>query len=223
MLKMIRAIVFDLDGTILDTITTITNFVNQTLQKHNILPISEAECKSFIGDGARKLIEKSASSKGVFDTSITEKILLEYNSSYDADPYYLTEKYEGIDELLTEVKSRGIKLGVISNKPHPTTVSAVKHFYPDLFDVVMGGQVGVPLKPSIEAAELMMRALDVCADEIIYIGDSGVDMKFGKAFGAAYTIGVLWGFRDEAELVLAGADYVFNNSLELKKFILEKI
>ena len=220
---MIKAVVFDLDGTILNTITTITHFVNQTLQKHGISSINTTECKRFIGDGAKKLIERSVNSKGVFDISLTENILIEYNSSYDADPYYLTEKYEGIDELLLELKSRDIKLGVISNKPNPTTISAVKHFYPDLFDVVIGGQVGVPLKPSVEAAELMMRALYVRANEIIYVGDSGVDMKFGKAFGAAYTLGVLWGFRDEAELVLSGADYVFNNSLELKKFILEKI
>ena len=220
---MIKAVVFDLDGTILNTITTITHFVNQTLQKYGISSINTTECKSFIGDGARKLIERSVSSKGVSDTSLTEKILIEYNSSYDADPYYLTEKYKGIDELLLELKNRGIKLGVISNKPNPTTISAVKHFYPDLFDVVIGGQVGVPLKPSVEAAELMMRALNVRANEIIYVGDSGVDMKFGKAFGAAYTLGVLWGFRDESELALSGADHVFNNSLELKKFILEKI
>ena len=220
---MIKAVIFDLDGTILNTITTITHFVNQTLQKHNILPITEDECKTFIGDGARKLIERSLDSKSVFDEETLDKILPEYNSAYDENPFHLTEKYEGIEPLLLELKSRGIKLGVISNKPHPTTVSAISHFYPNLFHAVVGGKDGVPLKPSEEAGEAMLRELGVSAGEVIYVGDSGVDMLFGKAFGAAHTLGAGWGFRSEEELLSAGADRVFDNAMTMKKFILDVI
>ena len=220
---MIKAVIFDLDGTVLNTIITITHFVNKTLQKHNIPPITEDECKTFIGDGARKLIERSLASKGAFDEKMLDKILPEYNSAYDENPFYLTEKYEGIEPLLLELKSRGIKLGVISNKPHPTTVSAISHFYPNLFHAVVGGKDGVPLKPSEEAGEAMLRELGVSSDEVIYVGDSGVDMTFGKAIGAAYTLGAGWGFRGKDELLSAGADCVFMDAPSMEQYILKVI
>ena len=174
----------------------------------------------FIGDGARKLVERSLASKGIFDEKALGKILPEYNSAYDESPLYLTEKYEGLESLLFELKSRDIKLGVISNKPHPTTVSAIAHFYPNIFDAVVGGKDGVPLKPSREAGEAMLAELGVLAEEVIYVGDSGVDMTFGKAIGAAYTLGAGWGFRGECELLSAGADRVFMNASSMKHFIL---
>ncbi len=217
---MIKAVIFDLDGTILNTIVTITHFVNQTLQKYDISPITEEECKRFIGDGARKLVERSLDSRGALTKELFDKILPEYNASYDENPYHLTERYKGMIELLSELRARGIKLGVISNKPHPTTVSAVNHFYPGIFDAIMGGREGVPLKPSTLAAEAMLCQLSVTADEVIYVGDSGVDMTFGKAFGAAYTLGAGWGFRCKDELISSGADQVFDNATSMKKFIL---
>lgn len=220
---MIKAVIFDLDGTILNTITTITYFVNQTLQKYDILPIAESECKTFIGDGARKLIERSLASKGVFDKAIIEEILPLYNLSYDENPFYLTERYEGVEPLLHKLKEKEIKLGVISNKPHPTTISAIAHFYPDLFDLVVGGREGVPLKPAAAAGEAMLTELGVFADEIIYVGDSGVDMTFGKAIGAAYTLGAGWGFRGKEELISAGSDHVFMDATSMKQFILDVI
>lgn len=220
---MIKAVIFDLDGTVLNTIVTITHFVNKTLQKHGVSTITEAECKTFIGDGARKLIQRSLASKSAFDKETLEKILPEYNSAYDENPFHLTEKYEGIESLLMELKVRGIKLGVISNKPHPTTVSAIAHFYPSVFDLVVGGREGVPLKPAVAAGEAMLRELGVSAEEVIYVGDSGVDMTFGKAIGAAYTLGAGWGFRGEEELLSAGADRVFMDASSMKQYILKVI
>lgn len=220
---MIKAVVFDLDGTILNTIVTITHFVNQTLQKHGILPINEVQCKIFIGDGARKLIERALASKGIFEREVLEKILPEYNAAYDADPYYLTKKYEGIDELLGSLRERGIKLGLISNKPHSTTKSAAEHFFSGVFSAVFGGREGVPLKPDQRAADELFEALDVKANEVIYIGDSGVDMQFGKAIGAAYSLGAAWGFRGAKELLENGADAVFDSPLDMAKFICEKL
>ena len=218
-----KACIFDLDGTILNTITTITHFVNKTLQKYGVLPITESECKTFIGDGARKLIERALASRGNFAPELVSEILTEYNTAYDADPYYLTERYEGMRELLSELKGRKFKLGVISNKPHSTTVSAVEHFYPEMFSMVLGGRPEIPLKPDTKAAELMLVALDVSADEVIYVGDSGVDMLFGKAFGARYTLGALWGFRSEEELLRCGADEVFMTVPIMRDYILSVI
>jgi phosphoglycolate phosphatase len=126
-------------------------------------------------------------------------------------------------ELLSELRARGIKLGVISNKPHPTTVSAAEHFYPHTFEVILGGKEGIPLKPSIRASEIMLAELSVSADEVIYIGDSGVDMTFGKAFGAAYTLGAGWGFRSENELLSSGADIAFGDVTSMADFILGEL
>ena len=215
---MIKAVVFDLDGTILNTIVTITHFVNQTLQKHSILPINEDECKIFIGDGARKLIERALASKGICEREVLEKILPEYNAAYDADPYNLTEKYEGIDELLSELKNRNIKLALLSNKPHSTTASAAEHFFPGVFSAVFGGRVGVPLKPDPSAADELFEALGVKANEVIYIGDSGVDMQTAKNAGIK-AIGVLWGFRKKEELLQDGADEIITSPLDLLNFI----
>ena len=220
---MIKAVIFDLDGTILNTIVTITYFVNQTLQKHGISPINEEECKMFIGDGARKLIERALASKGIADSETLEKILPEYNAAYDADPFYLTEKYEGIDKLLGELKARKIKLALLSNKPHSTTVSAAEHFFPEIFSEIFGGRAGVPLKPDPRAADDLFKSLGVRADELIYIGDSGVDMQFGRAIGAAFSLGAGWGFRGTDELLKNGADRVFESPYNMEKFICEKL
>ena len=220
---MIKAVIFDLDGTILNTIVTITYFVNQTLQKHGISPINEEECKMFIGDGARKLIERALASKGIADSETLEKILPEYNAAYDADPFYLTEKYEGIDKLLGELKKRKIKLALLSNKPHSTTVSAAEHFFPEIFSEIFGGRAGVPLKPDPRAADDLFKSLGVRADELIYIGDSGVDMQFGRAIGAAFSLGAGWGFRGTDELLKNGADRVFESPYNMEKFICEKL
>jgi phosphoglycolate phosphatase len=193
------------------------------LQKHGISPINEAECKTFIGDGARKLIERALASKGIADSETIEKVLPEYNAAYDADPYNLTEKYEGIDELLSELKNRNIKLALLSNKPHSTTASAAEHFFPGVFFAVFGGRVGVPLKPDPSAADELFEALDVNANEVIYIGDSGVDMQFGKAIGASLSLGAAWGFRGADELFKNGADKVFANPVQMAEFIVSTL
>ncbi len=220
---MIRAVVFDLDGTILNTITTIAHFVNKTLQNHHISPITEEECKMFIGSGARKLIERALLSKGKISENKLEKILPEYNAAYDSDPYYLTEKYQGIDELLTSIKNKKLALAVISNKPDNTTKQAVSYFFPGIFSEVHGGRDGIPLKPDPKAGDELLSALGVRSDEIVYVGDSGVDMQFGKAIGAALTLGAAWGFRSESELLECGADKVFLSPRDMMQFVLSYI
>ena len=220
---MIKCCIFDLDGTILDTIGSITHFVNGAITRYGCEPITVEECKYFAGNGARKLIVRALTSRGVTDPVLTEKILSEYNAAYDADPFYLTEKYEGIDKLLGELKARKIKLALLSNKPHSTTVSAAEHFFPEIFSEIFGGRAGVPLKPDPRAADDLFKSLDVRADELIYIGDSGVDMQFGRAIGAAFSLGAGWGFRGTDELLKNGADRVFESPYNMEKFICEKL
>ena len=212
---MIKCCIFDLDGTILDTIGTITHFVNGAVTPYGVKPITIDECKYFAGNGARKLITRTLESRGVFDTALTEKILGEYNAAYDADPLYLTGVFDGISEALAALKARGVRLAVLSNKPDPTVKQVVEGFFPGIFDEALGGREGVPLKPDPSAALDILRELGFTPDECAWVGDTSTDIETGKNLKAKISVGVLWGFRQREELVSAGADAVVSTAAEL--------
>ena len=203
---MIRYCIFDLDGTLLDTIRSITHYLNETLKEEELLTITEEECRAFIGDGAAKLVERAVRKSGNVSQLRYGRVLEKYNSRYDASPEYLTEPYEGMIPLLDLLAHRGITLGVISNKPDATTVSLVRHFFGDRFSFVVGGKRGEPLKPAPDTTLAMLRDMGGDPSELAFIGDSPQDIATGKNAGAALTVGVLWGFRSREDLLLAGAD-----------------
>ena len=213
---MIKCCIFDLDGTLLDTIGTIAHYVNITLQKYNISPISIEETKLFVGDGARELIARALRSRGEYRSEeFCERVHSEYKAAYDAEPLYLTRVYPGIYELIEELRARGVRLGVLSNKPMSAAVSVVGHFFPNVFDVVLGAGEGVPLKPDPEGVYRALRQMKFTPEELIYVGDTSTDMQPGIAAGASLTVGVLWGFRDKEELVRFGADLTVSEPHEL--------
>lgn len=212
---MIKACVFDLDGTLLDTIESIRYFVNLTIQKYGIEQISTEECKQFVGDGAKNLIKRTLSSRKISDAELEEKILLEYNAAYLANPLYLTEAYKGIYELIDGLRARGIKIAVVSNKPDFVTRPIVKHFFGENIDLCFGKRDGVPLKPSPDSTLEAIRMLGAESMESAFIGDTGVDMQTGRAAGFALVIGVRWGFRKENELLRSGADVVVSSPLDI--------
>lgn len=203
---MIKFCIFDLDGTLFNTLTTITHYVNLVLTRHNIATITEEECSSFIGHGAKILIRRALASKGIIDDVFAAELLAEYNAAYNADTLYLTSPYENIPELLYGLKNKGIRLGVLSNKPDVTTNIIINSFFPGLFDDVRGGREGVALKPSPDAVLMMMKDAEISSDEVMYIGDTGVDVETGKRANVGCTVGVCWGFRTVAELEEGGAD-----------------
>ena len=220
---MIKCCIFDLDGTILDTITTITHFVNLTHDKFGVERVSVEECKYFAGNGARLLIERSSSSRGVTDEKIKEAMLLDYNKTYDANPLYLTSPFEGIPELLLRLKALGIKLAVLSNKPDPTTKSVVEKFFPGIFDIALGGRDGVPLKPDPTAPRDIMRLLGVTSEETVWVGDTSTDIETGKNINAKISVGCLWGFRKIDELKVAGADLIVTTPDEIYDEVLRNV
>lgn len=203
-----------MDGTVLDTITTITYYVNETLKKFGIREISEDECKVFVGNGARILIERIFESRKC-DRAMLEEVLASYNAAYDENPVYKTAPFDGILDLLSALKARGIKVGIVSNKPDFLTRPLARDFFGELVDLAVGGKEGVPLKPAPDAVLNMLKELSVSPEECAYIGDTGVDMQTGTNVGAALTIGVLWGFRKKEELVSHGADVIVTRPEEI--------
>ena len=212
---MIKCCIFDLDGTLLDTIGTITYYVNETLKDFDFPPISVDECKRFVGNGPKDLIKRVMNSKNYEDESGIAEILSAYKEKYAIDPYYLTAPYDGITEMLDALFDKGILLAVISNKQNEAVVPCVKHFFGERFALSRGSMPDVPLKPAPDAVYKIMDELGVRPDEVVYVGDSEVDMQTGKAFCAAKTVGVAWGFRDADVLWANGADRVVSTAEEL--------
>lgn len=215
---MIKAVVYDLDGTLLDTITTISGNGNSALEAFGLKTFSPDEYKYFVGDGAKNLILRMIRAAGADENEYFEPVFAYYNELYDSAPTHDTKPYPGICELVEKIKDLGIKQAVLSNKPDFATKSAVRGFFGDVFDKVYGGREGVKLKPCPDALYALLNELEVSADECVYVGDTSVDMKTGKSAGA-YTVGVLWGFRDRRELEENGADVIVNTPLEILEII----
>ena len=208
---MIKACIFDLDGTLLNTLKTITYYVNSTLGEMGLAPISESECCSFIGHGAHHLIKSALAAKGITDDAAIASTLKVYNAKYDADTLYLTVPYDGIVDMVDSLFASGIRLAVLSNKPDATTVDIVEKFFPGRFAIAHGGRAGIPLKPDPTALNMTMAELGVSPPEVMYIGDTGVDVTTGKNAGAYKTVGVSWGYRPVSELTECGADVIIDH------------
>lgn len=216
---MIKACLFDLDGTILDTIKSIAYYCNYALKEFGIEPIETEKFKYFAGNGAKVLVRRMLEYRNCYSEELFEKVYLFYMQSYDANPTYLTEPFDGICELLSELNNRGISSAVISNKPDFAAKSVCKEkFEEGLLNVVRGQIDNIKVKPDIEGVMLVMDAIGVNANEVLYIGDTDVDMQTGKNLGA-YTVGVLWGFRDAKELNANGADELVSHPAEILHII----
>ena len=216
---MIKYAIFDLDGTLCDTLEAIRYYVNITIEEYGARPISREECRTFVGNGAKKLIERVMSSRGM-STELFDEIFEKYKSAYDANPYHLTKPYEGITEMLEVLLDADIKLAVLSNKQDGATQGAVKHFFGERFSAVFGGRDGVPLKPDKAAFDMVLDELSASADEVAYVGDSDVDVLTIKAADPALGIAVSWGFRTREELISSGADLILDTPMEVAEKIL---
>ncbi|MBQ4563475.1 MAG: HAD family hydrolase [Lachnospiraceae bacterium] len=210
---MIKACIFDMDGTVADTLTTIAYFANAALDHFGLPTIDKEKYKLMVGDGASVLVRRMMDEVGAPD-ELYDRVRTYYNSTYDSNFLYLTEPYDGILPMLRELKRAGIRTAIVSNKPESTACKISEKLFGDLIERCRGGRAGVPLKPNPQAVLETLAELGVGPDECLYIGDTAVDMETGKRAGI-YSIGVLWGFRDEKELCEAHADMIVSSPTEI--------
>lgn len=211
---MIKLCIFDMDGTVVDTIQTISYFGNTTLENFGIEPIPTEKYKVLVGNGSRVLVERMLEFRGVGQEKCDE-IHKWYMNAYDKNFMYLTEAYEGVIPMLKELKAAGIKTAIISNKDDMTAKKVSDDLFGnELIDLCFGARPGKALKPNPESVLEIIEHFGVEKSECLYIGDTATDIETAKNAGL-YSIGVLWGFRDEAELSGAGADVIISDPAKI--------
>lgn len=219
---MYKACIFDLDGTLTDTLESLSYSVNATLKELGLGQITDEQCKAFVGNGARCLIEKSLQAAGDEELAHIEEAMEIYGRILKVNCTYHVAPYDGIVDMLHALKSQGVRLAVLSNKPHLQTVDVVETFFgKETFCWVQGQQEGIPRKPDPAAALFIAEKFGVASEECVYIGDSDVDMQTGNAAGML-SVGVTWGFRTKEVLIQNGANYTIDRPEELITIVKEK-
>lgn len=209
-----KAVIFDLDGTLLDTLGDLTDAVNHILTTYGFPKRSEAEVRSYLGNGARELVRLAL--PGAASESELDKYLEEYKAYYNAHSRIKTKPYDGVIELLRHLRECGVMTAVVSNKPDPAVGILCKEYFGDLLDMSLGDRADIERKPSAEPVKYAMKKLE--CDRAIYVGDSEVDVMTAKNAGIP-CVSLTWGFRDKEALEECGATRFANNSDELKEQI----
>lgn len=217
---MIKLCIFDLDGTLINSLPAISHFGNEALKRFGFATYEQEKYKHFVGDGAAVLIHRMLADN---DTPENFKnVKTEYDRMYEADVLYSTLPYDGIPELLNSLRKNGIKTAVLSNKPHNVASEAVAQLFGDnAFDMVLGQREGIAKKPAPDGVFEILSCLNCTAEETLFIGDTNVDISTAKN-AAILSVGVLWGFRDKEELQTAKADYIIDTPNEILSVALKK-
>lgn len=214
---MVKLCIFDMDGTLVNTLDTIAYFGNTTLQHFGIEEIPTENYKTLVGNGSRVLVERMLDFRGAEVENIDE-IHKWYMDAYDKDFMYLTRAYDGVVDLLKELKSAGIKTAILSNKDDTTAKKVAEELFEEgLVDLCLGARPGKALKPDPESVFEIVEGFGVARAECLYIGDTATDIETAKNAGL-YSVGVLWGFRDEEELRSAGADLIVDDPAIIAEF-----
>ncbi|OYT10980.1 MAG: hypothetical protein B6I18_06250 [Bacteroidetes bacterium 4572_112] len=210
---MKKAVIFDLDGTLLNTLIDLQESVNGVLAKHNFPTHHIDKYKYFLGNGIEVLTRK-AFPKDVNDTDF-EKYLSEVKTEYSSRQTSKTRPYDGIPELLKELNNKGIKIAILSNKPNEFARPTVEHFFGDIkFEVVFGARQEVARKPSAEAVTEILDIFGLQKEDCLFVGDSETDMQTGVNAGMQ-AVGVSWGFRTVDEMKENGASFIIDKPEEL--------
>ena len=216
--RMFKGVIFDLDGTLVNSLEDITNAMNTVLQKHNFPTHSVAVCQSFIGHGVRELVVK-ALPKAYQNEEWINRCFTEMLAVYRENCTIKTKMYAGISDLLDELTARNIKLAVFSNKADKLTKKVVKAVFPDWnFEVVEGLKVEALKKPNPTVALEISKKLDLPVAQFIFVGDTDVDILTATS-ASMLPVGVVWGYRTKEELLASGAKYILEHPLDLLKIV----
>ncbi len=212
---MKKAIIFDLDGTLINSLIDIAESVNYVLKKHNFPTHNIEDYKYMIGNGIQVLIEKALPnniSKTDFDKYFNEAVNI-----YEKRQTQKSHPYNGIIEMLHSLSDKGIYLNILSNKPDNFTKDVVNHFFKDIdFKIVLGARDGIPKKPAPDAVNEIVKTFSFDKSEFMYMGDTSTDMLTANNANIE-SIGVSWGYRKVDELLNAGAKHIVNSPNEVLK------
>jgi len=209
--SLLRGALFDLDGTLVNTLSDLAYAMNRSLRIHGLVPYETDAYRYMVGNGIDILTHRAVGEhKELFD-----KVKHTYASYYSEHWHDRSEPYPGIMELLNYLKKQNMKLCVFSNKPHLDTCHVIRHYFgDDLFDEIQGQTARIPIKPDPAGAIELAERLGVSPEEMLYFGDSGVDMQCAKNAGMK-AVGVLWGFRERQELMDNGADLLIEKPQDM--------
>ncbi len=211
-----QTVIFDLDGTILDTIEDLNTSLNYVLKQYGYPSRSLADARRFVGNGIRRLIELGAG--GVSDETL-DAMLADFKTHYAIHCLDKTRPYDGIPELLCALRAAGIQTAVVSNKADFAVQELIERFFPGLFDIAVGEREGVRRKPAPDSVNEVLLNLGVSRENAVYIGDSEVDIQTAKNAGLP-CIAVSWGFRDVPTLRASGAEHIVDAVPSLRELLL---
>ena len=215
-----KTIIFDLDGTLIDSLEDIAVCMNKVLEEMNIPTHKVEDYKYFVGGGISVLVENALAEH---DDSIKEEVTNRFKVIYDQKIHSKTLPYDGIYELLDELEKLDYNLGILSNKPHEFTIQYAQNLFSKYnFKEIHGQKSDIPKKPDPIAAINIAKSFDVPCEEVYFVGDTLVDMQTAKNAGMI-AVGVKWGFREVNELLQNGADFIVKTPIDILNLLEEEI
>lgn len=216
-MKNYQLIIFDLDGTILDTLEDLKCSLNAALKKNKLPERSFEEVRRFVGNGIGMLIRRAVPSDANDNT--IRQVHADFTTHYKVHSADHTRPYDGITALMEQLHAAGRKIAVISNKADYAVQDLCQHYFPDLIDIAVGEKEGVRRKPEPDSVNEVIRLLSIPKKSVVYIGDSEVDIQTAKNAGIDAVI-VEWGFRDRDFLIEQGASVLVKTPAELARLLL---
>jgi len=215
----ITAVIFDLDGTLLDTLADLAESANQLLIDFGCPDHPIEQYKYFVGDGARTLVDRILPEERRGNDELIDEMLIRFQEIYGERWNQLTEPYEGIVEMLDALVDLDVRMGVLSNKPDQFTQLCVSHYLGNWpFSPIYGVKEGIPKKPDPAGVERILSEWEISTREVLYVGDTSTDMRTARAAGLT-AVGVTWGFRPVEELIEAGANLIIDHPSQLPDMI----
>ncbi len=215
---MYRLVIFDMDGTVLNTLEDLADNLNAALSLHGFVPRTLHEVRSFVGNGALKLVSR-ALPPGV-SQEILQAVYEDYKKIYNSNVNGKTRPYDGIIELMQNLKKAGVKIAVNTNKPHDAMILLNEAYFAGLLDFAQGAFEDLPKKPDPAGVNAILQNLKIEKEQAVYVGDSDVDF-FTAQNACIDSIGVLWGFRDESYLRQFGFTRFAGSAAELQNLLLQ--